>query len=77
MQQHRCHINIFWPAEDDAWITDVPDPRYCSGHGDSPAQALHESEVAIGAWLEAQVEDGRSVPEPRYRPAIYVGRPAA
>ena len=77
MKEHRYHINIFWSAEDEAWIADVPDLRYCSAHGDSPAEALREVEEAVAAWLEAQLEAGRPAPEPRYRPAIYVGRPAA
>jgi predicted RNase H-like HicB family nuclease len=77
MNQHHYHINIFWSDEDNAWIADVPDLRYCSAHGDSPAKALEEVEIAIELWLEAQVEAGRAIPEPRYRPAIYVGRPAA
>lgn len=71
------HINLFWSAEDQCWIADVPDLRHCSAHGETPGEALEEVEVAIGAWIEAQSEAGRPVPEPRYRPAIYAALPAA
>lgn len=66
----RYHINLFWSDEDDCWIADVPDLRYCSAHGDTPEAALGEIQVATKAWLEAQREEDRPVPEPRYRPAI-------
>lgn len=78
MSQPRYHINLFWSDEDACWIADVPDLEYCSAHGDTPEAALHEVQIAIEAWLEAQATEGRPTPEPRYRPAIYAaGRHAA
>lgn len=71
------HINIFWSAEDEAWIADVPDLRPCSAHGDTPTEALAEAEIAIEAWLETARNKNLPIPEPRYRPAIYALRPAA
>lgn len=71
MTQHRYHINVFWSAEDECWIADVPDLRPCSAHGDNPSQAIAEAEVAIALWLETAKEHGLTIPEPRYRPAIY------
>jgi predicted RNase H-like HicB family nuclease len=74
MSQHHYHINLFWSAEDDCWIADVPDLRPCSAHGDTPAEAIAEAEVAIALWLETAEELGLPIPEPRYRPAIYAAR---
>ena len=74
MSQHRYHINLFWSAEDDCWIADVPDLRPCSAHGDTPAEATAEAEIAIELWLETAKELGLPIPEPRYRPAIYAAR---
>ena len=71
MMQPHYHINVFWHAEDDCWIADVPDLRPCSAHGDTPTEAIAEAEVAIGLWLEVAKEKGMPIPEPRYRPAIY------
>lgn len=71
MTQHRYHINVFWSAEDQCWIADVPDLRPCSAHGDSPSQAIAEAETAIALWLETAAEHKVAIPEPRYRPAIY------
>lgn len=65
------HINVFYSAEDQGWIADVPDLRFCSAFGDTPAEAVAEVLVAKEAWLEAARDEGKPVPPPRYRPAIY------
>lgn len=65
------HINIFYSAEDEAYIADIPDLKYCSAHGETPEEALTEVLIAKEGWLEAARENGRPIPRPRYRPAIY------
>jgi predicted RNase H-like HicB family nuclease len=65
------HINIFYSEEDASYVADIPDLEACSAFGESPEQALAEVEKAKKAWLDAAREQGRNIPEPRYRPAIY------
>ena len=72
--QHRYHINVFWYPDDECWIADVPDLKSCSAHGDTPAEAIAEAEVAIGLWIETAEANGMLVPKARYRPAIYAAR---
>ncbi len=67
------HINIFHSQEDDGYIADIPDLRYCSAFGRTPAEALSALEKARAAWIEAALAAGKRVPKPRYRPAIYQG----
>lgn len=67
----RYHINVFWSDEDRCWIADVPDLRYCTSHGDTPAEALANIEDAMKGWLEIARKKGMPIPEPLYRPAIY------
>ncbi|HKX80510.1 MAG TPA: type II toxin-antitoxin system HicB family antitoxin [Novosphingobium sp.] len=74
MTEPRYHINLFWSADDGCWIADVPDLKPCSAHGDTRADALRNIDDAIAGWLEVAAERGFSIPEPRYRPAIYAGR---
>ncbi|MFY7837470.1 MAG: type II toxin-antitoxin system HicB family antitoxin [Novosphingobium sp.] len=74
MNAHHYHINVFWSADDDCWIADVPDLRPCSAHGETPSEALAEAEVAIELWLETAREHNLAIPAPRYRPAIYAAR---
>lgn len=65
------HINIFYSERDQGYIADIPDLKYCSAFGHTPAEALAELEIARELWLETARETGVPIPEPRYRPAIY------
>ncbi len=65
------HINIFYSDEDGGYIADIPDLEACSAFGETPQQALVEVERAKAAWLEAARAEGKPIPPPRYRPAIY------
>ena len=65
------HINIFYSEEDGGYIADIPDLAACSAFGATPEAALREVEVAKAAWIDAARAEGRPVPPPLYRPAIY------
>ena len=65
------HINIFYSEEDGGYIADIPDLKFCSAFGETPAEALAEVEKAKEAWLEVAKEKGRKIPEPKYKPIIY------
>lgn len=65
------HINIFYSSEDEGYIADIPDLKYCSAFGETPELALQEVQIAKTAWLEAAKATGKPIPEPKYRPAIY------
>jgi predicted RNase H-like HicB family nuclease len=66
--QSRYHIHVFWSDEDRCWIADALDLRFCSAHGQTPAEAVAELEIALAGWLKTARERGISIPEPRYRP---------
>ena len=65
------HINIFFSEEDEGYIADIPDLTHCSAFGETPEQALEEVLKAKAAWIEAARAEGKPVPSPSYRPAIY------
>ncbi|MDQ1612325.1 MAG: hypothetical protein QOG00_2256 [Pyrinomonadaceae bacterium] len=65
------HINIFYSDEDGGYIADIPDLEYCSAFGATPGEALAQVEIAKSLWLEAARAEGKPVPPPKYRPAIY------
>ena len=65
------HINIFYSDNDDGYIADIPDLDACAAFGTTAAEALNEVEIAKAAWLEAARKEGKPIPPPRYRPAIY------
>ena len=65
------HINIFYSEADGGYIADVPDLEACSAFGATPHEALQQVEQAKAAWLESAQAEGKPIPQPRYRPAIY------
>lgn len=65
------HINVFYSKEDEAYIADIPDLKYCSAHGETPEEALREVLIAKEGVLAVMREEGLPIPEPRYRPIIY------
>jgi predicted RNase H-like HicB family nuclease len=65
------HINIFYSEEDNGYIADIPDLKYCSAFGSTEEEALSEVLQAKVVWLEAAKIEGKPIPELRYRSAIY------
>jgi predicted RNase H-like HicB family nuclease len=65
------HINVFYSEEDAGYVADIPDLKDCSAFGSTPEEALRGVLKAKEAWIEATRSEGKPVPTPRYRPAIY------
>jgi predicted RNase H-like HicB family nuclease len=65
------HINIFYSREDEGYIADIPDLDACSAFGNTPQDALRQVQRAKVAWLRAARKEGKPIPKPKYRPAIY------
>ena len=65
------HINIFYSDEDEGYIADIPDLKFCSAFGETPEEALKEVLIAKTNWLEAARSEGKPIPLPRYKPVIY------
>lgn len=65
------HINIFYSEEDEGYIADIPDLKFCSAWGATPEAALGEVIIAKATWLQAATAEGKPIPQPKYRPIIY------
>jgi predicted RNase H-like HicB family nuclease len=65
------HINIFYSEADGGYIADIPDLEACSAFGKTPEEALKQVAIARRAWIAAAKAEGKPIPKPRYRPAIY------
>lgn len=68
-QRYPYHINIFYDPDDGDYIADVPDFKYVSAFGDTPEEALREVLIALEMAIELYQEQGKPLPEARYRPA--------
>ena len=65
------HINIFFSEEDGGYIADIADLAHCAAFGETPEQALDEVLKDKPPWIEAARAEGKPVPQPSFRPAIY------
>ena len=63
----KYEIIIYWSAEDQAYIAEVPELPGCAADGATYKQALSNAEVVICEWIETARELGRPIPEPRGR----------
>ena len=63
----QYEIILYWSAEDQAFIAEVPELPGCAADGTTYQEALVNAEVVIREWLETARELGRSIPEPRGR----------
>ena len=53
------HINLFWSGEDECWIADIPDLKFCSAHGETPDEALQEVMIGVASAGVREVISGR------------------
>ena len=58
---------IWWSAEDDACVVDVPELPGCMAHGPTRRGALKNAEEAIICRIKTAEEDGKEIPQPRGR----------
>ena len=40
------HINVFYSEEDEGYLADIPDFKFCSAFGKTPEEAVHEVQIA-------------------------------
>ena len=64
---HRYEIIIYWSAEDDVFVAEVPELPGCGAHGTTQAEALSNVQEAIQLWLDTAAEFGDPIPEPKGR----------
>jgi predicted RNase H-like HicB family nuclease len=63
----RYEIIIYWSAEDEAFIAEVPELPGCAADGLTYEAAIANVKVVITEWIQTARELGRTIPEPRGR----------
>ncbi len=67
MSNYRYEIVMYWSAEDQAFIAEVPELPGCAADGSTYAEALANVDVIIQEWIQTARELGREIPEPKGR----------
>jgi predicted RNase H-like HicB family nuclease len=63
----KYEIILYWNADDDAFIAEVPELPGCAADGPVRQEALANAEIVIQEWIDTAKELGRPIPEPRGR----------
>jgi predicted RNase H-like HicB family nuclease len=63
--ENRYEIIIYWSAEDQAYIAEVPELPGCMADGKTYQEALSNVEVIIQEWIETAKELKRQIPQPK------------
>jgi predicted RNase H-like HicB family nuclease len=69
----RYEVIIYWSADDEAFIAEVPELPGCAADGPTNEAALANVRVVIEEWIETAQQLGRTVPEPRGPPPVTQG----
>lgn len=64
---HKYEVILYWSADDDAFVAEVPELPGCLAHGPTPADALANAQDAISLWIDTATEFGDPVPLPKGR----------
>lgn len=60
-------VIIYWSADDEAFVAEMPELAGCMADGATPQEALANIQVVAAEWIETAAELGREIPEPRGR----------
>ena len=63
----RYEIIIYWSAEDDAFIAEVPELPGCAADGPTYEEAIANAKIVMAEWIETAQQLHRAIPEPRGR----------
>jgi len=67
----KYEVIIFWSAEDEAFVAEVPELPGCMAHGATQEEALSNAKTAERLWLETAQEFGDPIPPPIGRRLVF------
>lgn len=62
---YKYEIIIYWSAEDDAFIAEVPELSGCMADGKTYQEAIENAEIIISEWIDTAKTLGRPIPQPK------------
>jgi predicted RNase H-like HicB family nuclease len=68
---YKYEIIVYWSAEDNIFIAEVPELPGCIAHGSSPEESVSNARTAINLWIDTAKEFGDPVPEPKGRKLMF------
>lgn len=71
MKDYKYEVIIYWSADDQAFVADVPELPGCMAHGESQELALANVKEAMQLWLDTALEFGDPIPAPKGRRLLF------
>ena len=68
---YKYEVILYWSAEDESFIAEVPELPGCMAHGSTHEEALTNVKEAVQLWIDTAKEFSRQIPEPKGRRLIY------
>ena len=62
---YQYEVIIYWSAEDNLYIAEVPELAGCMADGKTYEEALKNVQIIINEWMETAQTLGRYIPEPK------------
>ena len=62
---NKYEIIVYWSADDEVFIAEVPELAGCMADGRSYVEAVQNAEIAVGEWMETARIMGRVIPAAR------------
>lgn len=62
---YKYQIIMYWSNDDNCYITEVPELPGCMADGATPQEAINNTQVVIGEWLQCATERGQEIPQPK------------
>ena len=59
----RYELVIYWSADDQRYIVEVPELPGCMADGDSYQDAVANAQIIINEWIETALLQNRSIPQ--------------
>jgi len=63
----KYQIIIWWSAEDNCYLAEVPELPGCMADGDTLQNLVDNVQIIINEWIETALEIGREIPVPKGR----------
>lgn len=64
---HKYEVILYWSAEDQVYIAEVPELAGCMAHGETQETALSNANHAADLWMATAREFGDPIPTPKGR----------
>jgi predicted RNase H-like HicB family nuclease len=62
---YQYEVIIYWSAEDNSYIAEIPELAGCMADGKTYEEALKNAQIIIHEWMETAQTVGRDIPEPK------------